>query len=76
MKDFIDSPLILRIKGRAGEKNCSGDGPDAALSVWILEQQEVTEMMFNLQFFLFLHHAGVQRDVWTSSRRRCEAAHV
>ena len=39
-------------------------GPDAALSVWVAEQQEVTLEKLTLQSLLFLRHPDIQSDVW------------
>ena len=41
-------------------------GPDAALSVWIVEQQEVTGDTLALQSFWCLSHPGIPSDVWAS----------
>ena len=41
-------------------------GPDAALSVWVVEQQEVTEGALAFQSLLFLRHPDIQSDVWAT----------
>ena len=41
-------------------------GPDAALRVWVAEQQEVTEDTFAFQPLLFLRHPDIQSDVWAT----------
>ena len=47
-------------------------GPDTALSVWVVEQQEVTEETPAFQSLLFLRHPDIQSDVWATlpPRRR------
>ena len=44
-------------------------GPDAALSVWVVEQQEDTEDSLAFQYLLFLRHPDIQSDVWATPRR-------
>ena len=44
----------------------SRGGPDAALSVWVVEQQEVTEKAPAFQSLLFLRHPDIQSDVWAT----------
>ena len=41
-------------------------GPDTALSVWVVEQQEVTEETPAFQSLLFLRHPDIQSDVWAT----------
>ena len=41
-------------------------GTDTALSVWVVEQQEVTEETLALQSVLFLRHPDIQSDVWAT----------
>ena len=41
-------------------------GPDAALSVWVVEQQEVTQGAFDFRSLLFLRHPDIQSDVWAT----------
>ena len=38
-------------------------GPDTALSVWVVEQQEVAERTLAFQSLVFLRHPDVQSDV-------------
>ena len=40
--------------------------PDAALSVWIVQQQEVTEETLAFQHLLFLRHPDIPSDVWAT----------
>ena len=44
-------------------------GPDAALSVWVAEQQEVAEETLDFQSLLFLRHPDIQSDVWATPRK-------
>ena len=39
-------------------------GSDAALSVWVVEQQEVKERTLAFQSLLFLRHPDIQSEVW------------
>ncbi len=41
-------------------------GPDAALSVWVVQQQEATEETLAFQSLLFLRHPDIQSDVWAT----------
>ena len=41
-------------------------GPDTALSVWVVEQQEVTGETLTIQSLLFLRHPDIQSDVWAT----------
>ena len=44
-------------------------GPDAALSVGVAVQQEVTEDALTFQTLLFLRHPDIQSDVWATPLR-------
>ena len=41
-------------------------GPDTALSVWVVKQQEVREDTLIVQALLFLRHPDIQSDVWAT----------
>ncbi|RLS57509.1 MAG: hypothetical protein DWH91_04280 [Planctomycetota bacterium] len=40
--------------------------PDAAWSVWVVEQQEATVKMLIFQSLLFLRHPGIPGDAWAT----------
>ena len=58
---FIDPGGVREISrwlsGRRG-------GPDAALSVWVVEQQEDTEDTLGIPSLLLLRHPDIQSDAW------------